>query len=206
MRAAEPVLDTAALRSVSKDEFDRVWSVYSYLQQAELHINDLQSHYRTLASTWLLATFGAAGFLVTDDSLALPIDSPLLASAVCVLGTVGVLLLWNLDLLVYQGLLRARFYIGRDMEAELPWLPPVRRRMLIAFPSGTTPRVATFYVAATSVPLVLGAALFCLWIGSVEPAQVIPSLVVWLAAVAGIAAFVASKSGMRLRRRPASGA
>lgn len=191
---AQAVVDIVALRAVPKDEFDRVWSVYSYFQEAEFHLNELQSRYRTLASTWLLATFGGAGFIVSDPSLALPIDSVLLASVVCVLGAIGITLLWNLDVMVYQGLFRSRFNIGRRMEEDVSWLPPVRRRISATYPSGATPRVATFYVAAIAAPLVFGAALFGLWVNAVRPELIIPVLLVWLVAILTVSRYVASAS------------
>jgi hypothetical protein len=61
--------------------FDRVWRIVSEIGNAERHFNGLQQTYRALASTWLLASFGAAGFVVEKlgGSTSVPITAILAA-------------------------------------------------------------------------------------------------------------------------------
>lgn len=42
----------------SKDLFDCVWKIVQECGEEERHFNQLQSVYRGIASSWLLATFG----------------------------------------------------------------------------------------------------------------------------------------------------
>jgi len=122
------------LASVDKELFDRVWAVVQECGEEERHFNQLQSVYRGLASTWFLATVGAVGYLLFNkdflqDKKAIATAHAPYAALVCLLGLVGFVLLWVLDLLVYHQLLRSAFYEGFALEAEFPWLPRIRTNM-----------------------------------------------------------------------------
>ena len=49
---------------VKKETFDRIWKIVEEIGEEERHFNDIQVRYRNMASAWLLATFGAIGFVV----------------------------------------------------------------------------------------------------------------------------------------------
>lgn len=49
-----------------------VWQMYSGLTEQCQHFNTLESSYRTLASTWLLAAFGGIGFLLKEAPPGIP--------------------------------------------------------------------------------------------------------------------------------------
>ncbi|HVO81248.1 MAG TPA: hypothetical protein VMT28_10980 [Terriglobales bacterium] len=111
----------------NKDLFDAVWEMVKECGEEERHFNTLQSTYRGVASTWILASLGAVGYLLygTDGS---PYQ-PRMATIVCLLGSAGVLSLWRLDLQVYHKLLVAVFEEGWKLERSFEWLPRFRTNM-----------------------------------------------------------------------------
>jgi hypothetical protein len=191
--AAQPVATLDPLAAVNAAEFERAWQMYSDLRESEFHFNQLQTEYRKLASTWLLATFGAVGFVTTSGQLVVPIDHLLIASLVCIAGSAGILLLWNLDLMVYQGLLLAGFAIGREMEQEFWWLPKVRTEMNRRYPKGVHGRVTLFYVGATVAPLLIGTGLFALWSVPQGPAVTVVAVVAWTVLWVGLALYMVNE-------------
>ena len=153
-----------AHRHESMPDFDRVWKIVIEIGLSERHFNELQGHYRVLASTWLLATFGAAGFVLTTQDIIVPIDRWALTSVIGLAGGVGLLLLWNLDLLVYARLLREWFREGLRLEAAHPWLPQVRHGMILAFgKDGVSPSAAWFYIVGSSACIGLSGVAFVSW-------------------------------------------
>ncbi|MBI1398007.1 MAG: hypothetical protein GC151_18695 [Betaproteobacteria bacterium] len=80
------------VESVDKDTFERVWKIAEEIGVQERHFNGLQTSYRSMASVWLLAAFGAIGF-VLSRKLEVDVDRELLVGAVAVAGSVGIALL-----------------------------------------------------------------------------------------------------------------
>lgn len=115
----------AEFERVPKELFDRAWEIVKACDDREKHFNTLQSHYRTLASTWLLAAFGAMGFILsTTLNTALPRFTMIVAIAVA--ASLGLALLWVLDVLVYHELLIVGYIAGQQLENAFDWLPPIR--------------------------------------------------------------------------------
>src|SRR5215831_10526015 len=113
-----------------EDDRDRIWKIYCELGVIERHFNNVQSTYRALASTWLLAALGGIGFVISKE-LTLRIPSELIIGAIGIAAGIGVYLLWVLDLLVYQRLLDAAYIEGRNLETNHQWLPQVRNNMRV---------------------------------------------------------------------------
>lgn len=55
------------LAGVPEPLFQRVWEFVKACDDREKHFNDLQGRYRTLASTWLLASFAGIGVAFSGD-------------------------------------------------------------------------------------------------------------------------------------------
>jgi hypothetical protein len=139
-------------RSAGIEDFDRIWTIVAEMSVYERHFNDIQARHRVLASSWLLATFVGVGFLLSRPELQLPVDRGFAIAGVAAAGAAGLVLLWNLDLLVYHQLLQSCFSVGLDFEARHTWLPPLRKRMLESQGGGdVTPRVAWFYMTGIAV-------------------------------------------------------
>src|SRR5512134_877134 len=106
---------------------DLVWKIYSGLSEECRHFNGLQSTYRSLASTWLLATFAGIGFVLKD------IHTPyshLFIGGIALAGALGILMLWLLDLKVYHLLLAAAFAEQLRLERKYDWLPRMAHSMM----------------------------------------------------------------------------
>ena len=134
----------------ARDGESRTYPIYASLEGYESHFNNIQAGIRGLASVWLLSSLGAIAYLLRLDSGR---PSFLLAanfgvSVVCLLGAIGLAILWNLDQLVYQGFLNAVFVLALKMEYEDRSLPPIRTLMALnaRHGHGIRQRVQLFYL------------------------------------------------------------
>lgn len=154
----------AGLKDMSpndKDTFERVWKVVQECGEQERHFNQIQGVYRGLASTWILATLGAVGYLLFNKDMAaiprFPVN--LVAAVICFVGATGATLIWVLDLQVYHKLLVAVFDEGLKLEEEFHWLPRFRINMVGPEGDPLRRRLAFYYLGTVGVPLV-AASLF----------------------------------------------
>lgn len=138
------------LSDVQAEDFDKTWKILSEIGTQERHFNSLQSNYRKLASSWLLAVFGGVGFVLSGR---ISTEPALLVSGIGLAGGVGIVLLWIMDLLVYQQLLHACFSAGQKLEQEYEWLPRIRTGMLATQGAkGIRPRMVWFYMIGAFTP------------------------------------------------------
>jgi hypothetical protein len=107
---------------------DLIWKQYESLVGSEKHFNDLQHQYRSLAAKLLFTAFGAMGYALTANNL--PIPRELLVAFLSLIATIGVTMLWALDIRVYHQLLEACFVEALTLERTHSWLPQVRTKML----------------------------------------------------------------------------
>lgn len=99
--------------------------------ESERHFNEIQAGIRNRAATWNLAAFGAIAVLIKISK----VDTWLVPGAVLIgvvsfMATLGLLILWINDQLVYQRLLNSVFLIGLKREFDNEKLPPVRAMMM----------------------------------------------------------------------------
>ena len=124
-------------------------TLYSEISSAQQKFNELQASYRRLASVWLLATFSAVGYMWTN---ATPegMNPLVFIGAILVLSGIGNLLLWILDVGVYQNLLRAYFIEGLSLEKSYK-LPQVHHQMNNVFKGkGVAAPLSLFYAIPSS--------------------------------------------------------
>lgn len=146
-------------RSSGKMDDDRIVSLYECCLEQERHFNLLQSGYRKLSSTWLLGNFAAIGFLLNSDDIARTISPTLAIVFVGMMSSIGIAMLWALDLLVYHRLLNANFAEAFRLETDHLWLPRTHYNMYYdALTHGYLPRVVLFYILGVCVPLVVSLA------------------------------------------------
>lgn len=173
------------LVSVDPEKFATIWKVFTELGVAERHFNDLQTRYRALASTWLLASFTAAGFILSQSSLDIPIDRLIMIAGIGIAASIGILLLWNLDLKVYHQLLSAGFAEGCRLEQTYPWLPQVRTGMRKRVGErGVLPRVIWFYICGNSIVLTMSGIALGFWAYRFGVPALILTVVVTIAVIA----------------------
>jgi len=58
-------------REKSNDERELIFKLYSELGSIERHSSGVQSQYRVLASTWMLAVFAGIGFVISKRLVSL---------------------------------------------------------------------------------------------------------------------------------------
>ena len=114
--------------------------------ESERHFNEIQAGIRNRAATWNLAAFGAIAVLIkvteTDTWL---VPGSVLISLVSFMATLGLLILWINDQLVYQRLLGSVFLIGLKREFENNKLPPIRAMMMYSAEGKGMSRWMAFY-------------------------------------------------------------
>jgi len=110
--------------------FDQLMEIYNHIGEEERHFNGLELEYRKLASHWLLVTLGAIGFVLSKKEV-VPINIWALVIGICIAASVGILVIWFLDMKVYHELLHAAFREGVKLEREFPQLlPQIRNNMV----------------------------------------------------------------------------
>jgi hypothetical protein len=132
------------------NEQERLLKIYCELGVIDRHFGSIQSHYRALASTWLLAAFGAIGFILAKDFNPI-IAKDLLIATIGICGAIGIYLLWVLDLLVYQRLLDAAFVEAKKLETRNTWLPQVRNNMTMLLGGKGLSLIVWYYLTGVEV-------------------------------------------------------
>ena len=114
----------------------------SHIAAGEQHFNELQGTYRRLASTWVLATIAAVGFVLTSPAFEDTGNTYLMGLAV--VSFLGIALLWVIDVDFYHLLLLAYYREGCEFEADKEVL--IHRRMHARHAGTLDPSI--FYVFA----------------------------------------------------------
>ena len=121
---------------------------YTACAEYERHFNTLQAGIRGLASAWILAVFaGFSVLLQQNKDVAWLLPAQLLIALMAFMASVGLVLLWTLDQLIYQRLLSSVFLTGFQMERLNPDLPPTRALMIHALSGSVTRLVRLFYAS-----------------------------------------------------------
>jgi len=138
-------------------EVQQILDLNKQITDSEKHFNNMQNEYRKIGSGWLLATFAGIGFALTQKA-ALPFHPLLFIALICYAGAIGMIMLWNMDLSVYQKLLDANFKEGLLLEKQHPWIPQIRHNMLEFHGNrGVLPRVIWFYSMPVMVLIAVAA-------------------------------------------------
>jgi hypothetical protein len=166
---------------LTPDSPEMILQMYEGLTGQCQHFNGLESTYRALASTWLLAAFGGVGYVLSNNVGG---HAALLSAAIGAAAALGIVLLWILDLQVYHSLLVGAFSEQLRLEREHSWLPQSAHQMQRAHRGeGVLPKVVWFYVA--SYLLMVAIAAFALAVAAATLpaiARVLLALVVLLIA------------------------
>ena len=149
-------------KGLSKVEL--AWEVLKELGASERHFNNLETEYRKLASLWLLAGFTGMGFILKENpDMAVPREWVVMGIGLA--ASIGIFLLWIVDLLVYHQLLDACFEQAKKIEIEYPQFPKLRSGMENTQGKGkvVTNRLRWFYILLTAAPVIFSAPLFIVW-------------------------------------------
>lgn len=142
---------------------------FSELGAFERHLSGVQSRYRVMASGWLLATLLGSGWILTSPSFALGLHPLLLVTLAGVAGSVGLVLLWSLDLMVTSRQLDAVLIESLRLEQRHPALPSLHHNMMALYGGrGVLERVAAFYYAAVTTTGIIGGLAMVTWTAEVR--------------------------------------
>lgn len=139
-----------------KDKFDSVMQIVNHIGEHERHFNTLETDYRKLSSTWLLAALGASGYVLKTDTV-MPFDRWYLVLAICIAASIGLGILWMMDIKVYHRLLHAFFKEGMKLEIDYSFLRPIRINMAKSQETGDVVTKIQYYYFI-SIVLLLGIA------------------------------------------------
>lgn len=156
--------DHDGARGTALSEVELAWEVLKELGASERHFNNLETEYRKLASLWLLASFAGIGFML-KESLDMAVPRECAVMGIGFAGSIGIFVLWIVDLLVYHQLLDACFEEAKKIEEKYPQLSRSRTGMEKTQGGGkvVTTRLRWFYILLSAAPVVFSAPLFVLW-------------------------------------------
>ena len=174
-----------SLEVVDKVLFDKVWAMMLELGEQQRHFNQMQTQYRTIASTWLLGTIAALGFVYSKENI--PLSPDILAVSLCIVAAFGIVLLWILDILVYHELLVVNFTQAEDLEAEYTWLTQVQSQYrLTQGNSSVRVRASRFYAGSVILLAFVGAAaLLRFYLTFSEPRAAVSGVIIAVAGIIG---------------------
>lgn len=118
--ADEPDTDLV-VETISSDRSSLAYGIYTKLRVYLYHYNALKMKYKIITSTWLFATFIGFGYIVSGEAM-LPLSNLLSGAFLCWLASIGICLLWFMDVGVYHQLLEAVFVEALEMEKKFPHL------------------------------------------------------------------------------------
>ncbi|NGX56376.1 MAG: hypothetical protein K1060chlam5_00614 [Candidatus Anoxychlamydiales bacterium] len=132
----------------------------NYIKEIK-HFDTIQTYFRILTSTILLASFAAVGFLFSIPKLDIPFERSISAILVSVIGIASIFTLWHIDLKFYQRLLMSNFAEAYRLEKENSWIPKVHRNMLFATHKKDHPsNIANYYIGCLfSITITIGFAI-----------------------------------------------
>lgn len=107
-----------------------VYKMYSNFILSIKHFDVMQTFYRTMASTFLLGTFAAIGFLFSRQNISLSYENIFPLLLISAFGIASLFSLWHLDLIFYERLLVCNFEGALRLEKTHQWLPKVHHNML----------------------------------------------------------------------------
>jgi len=142
------------------EDDQRTLEMLKLITSAEHHFNNLTFNIRALASTWLLATFAGVGWILKDWEKAKVdqiVEKPDLIIALCIGSSVGIFVLWLMDLKVYQAFLNV-WFDARTMYEDGVKYPTIRKNMKELFKTGRAVYLIKFYYLVTcAAPLLIAA-------------------------------------------------
>ncbi len=106
------------IEEVTADNESIAYGLYALLCSHEDHYNNLQNKYKGLTVTWVIATFIAIGYLLSGYEKGLSVSTLLIITFLSILAATGVFLLWYLDVMVYDKLIRSIYHETCRLEQE----------------------------------------------------------------------------------------
>ena len=142
----------------SNDPKKLVYASYSKVLQGGRYHGAIQTKYRVMCSTWLLATFAAIGFLLFRDGL-LPFNHLIGIALITLVGIAGIYILWYADTFVEELLLDINVVEGLRLEKENPGIPQVHHNFLHLYKNSNARIVKVLFFIGCKSILIFTAAI-----------------------------------------------
>ncbi len=101
---------------ITNEDESILYGIYSKIEAYRFYLNDVQFKYKKLASTWLFATFLGIGYILSGYEADIPLHPLLCISFVSIFSSIGLVLLWFLDVGIYQRIIDVLF--GENLKLE----------------------------------------------------------------------------------------
>lgn len=149
-----------------------LWEYHQKLTERFNALNEIQSKYRLLASTWILFGMSAIGYTIEEaglfnrDELVLTgffqpaILIPI--GIICMIICFGILVIFIQDILFYQNLVAAIFIEQKALEKSNSWLPQISNNVRTIMKGLGRKMQITFYQFGISLNLIISLMSFCL--------------------------------------------
>lgn len=143
-----------------------VYGAYTKLIEGIKNYDNMQTVYRRIASTFLLATFAALGFIFSSEAINIKVNLNLATILTCFLSLIGISVIGLLDLIFQERIVVGFFVELIKLERTYKWLPQVHHNMIKhGSHHGSPLRKGIFYVGCASTLLLLIGFSFALHVG-----------------------------------------
>ena len=122
--------DKYLLEHIKSEEYAVAYGLDSKMRHYSAHYSFIKTKYKALATTWLLATFIAVGYLIRGVEIGLPVSNYIAIAFLSVLASLGILLLYFLDVGIYHRLLEAIFVESLKLEKKYPFLSDTEKNII----------------------------------------------------------------------------
>jgi hypothetical protein len=173
-----------------------IYGIYIKLIDSIKHFDTIQTYYRTLASSILLATFAAIGFLFTSRGGIIASWPGRGTVLICFLSFLAINVIKILDIKYQEGFLISNFLALLTLERKNPWLPQAHQMMIYKgqhFASSN--KKDLFYIGCNMILLIL---IILTWIHIVgyQPWKICFSLI-----IGGLLAFLYVKGSLKITKK-----
>lgn len=134
------------------------YGLNSKLRVYQYHYNAAKVKNKLVSLTWIIASFIGFGYLLSGQETGLPLNILTTISLLACLSTIGLMLLWFLDIVVYHRLIEAIFTEQLLLEESFPILSATHHNMVELLAKGKKNPVifdASFYACFTSIFLTI---------------------------------------------------
>ncbi len=119
------------------------------------HFDVMQTFFRVLTSTLLLASFAAIGFIFSLAQTHILFGRLFIVIMIGFIGISSFFTLWYLDLVFYERLLVSHFAEAFRLEKEHEWLPKVQHNMLFSVHKQDHPSNIVYYYIGCVLSLII---------------------------------------------------
>jgi hypothetical protein len=110
------------LEIITDNENAIAFGLDSKMRTYQIHYTVIKTRYKRLAFTWLIATFIGLGYFLRGAEVNIHLNNYVVITVLLLLSSVGILLLYFLDIGIYQRINEAIFVESLKLEKKYPFL------------------------------------------------------------------------------------